>query len=55
VVHANARARAEEILYQVRDLLPEGEVPVVEISPVIGTHIGPGAHGFICVRKGGWV
>jgi DegV family protein with EDD domain len=51
IVHSGAPDRAAALLDQVRDLLPEGEVPVVELSPVIGVHTGPGVVGFVCVRK----
>jgi fatty acid-binding protein DegV len=34
---------------RVQHLLPEGETPSVDITPVIGAHIGPGAAGFACV------
>jgi DegV family protein with EDD domain len=58
LVHADARRRAEELLEQVRLFLPYGEVALVDISPVIGAHIGPGALGFVCVtreaREGGF-
>jgi DegV family protein with EDD domain len=51
IVHSAARDRAEALLRQVRNLLPQGETPIVEISPVIGVHTGPGVLGFVCVRK----
>jgi DegV family protein with EDD domain len=54
LVHTHTPDRAEELRQQVQHLLPEGEVPSVDITPVIGAHIGPGAAGFACVtaRKG---
>jgi len=54
LVHTHAPDRAEELRQRVEHLLPEGEVPSVDITPVIGAHIGPGAVGFACVtaRKG---
>jgi DegV family protein with EDD domain len=51
ILHANARHRAETFLRRMRALLPGVEIPLVEISPVIGTHIGPGAVGFVCVAQ----
>lgn len=51
LVHSNARERAEELLQQVRDMLPGGDIPIVEISPVIGAHTGPGVLGFILVSS----
>ncbi len=50
VVHADARQRAEALFQRVGHLLPPGETPLVEITPVIGAHIGPGVVGFVCVR-----
>jgi DegV family protein with EDD domain len=54
LVHTHTPDRAEELRQQVQHLLPEGEVPSVDITPVIGAHIGPGVVGFACVtaRKG---
>ncbi len=49
LVHTNAADKARELYQRVRDILPEGEVLSVDITPVIGTHIGPGAVGFACI------
>ena len=49
LVHARAPDRAEALRQQVKHLLPEGGVPVVEITPVLGANLGPGAVGFACV------
>jgi DegV family protein with EDD domain len=49
VVHTGAEARAKVLLEEVRDQLPQGEIWVQEISPVLGAHIGPGVVGFACV------
>jgi DegV family protein with EDD domain len=49
LVHTHAPDRAKALRQRVQHLLPEGEVPSVDITPVIGTHIGPGAVGFACV------
>jgi DegV family protein with EDD domain len=49
LVHTHAADRAEALRQQVQHLLPEGEIPSVDITPVIGAHIGPGAAGFACV------
>lgn len=49
VVHTHAPARAAELLVQVQHLLPEGDVLSVDITPVFGVHLGPGAVGFACV------
>lgn len=49
LVHTHAADKARELMERVRELLPEGEIPSVDITPVIGTHIGPGAVGFACI------
>jgi DegV family protein with EDD domain len=49
LVHTHAPDRAEELRQRVQHLLPEGKIPSVDITPVIGAHIGPGAAGFACV------
>lgn len=49
VMHTRARERAEELLTEVRHLLPPGDIPIVEATPAIGVHAGPGALGFVCV------
>jgi DegV family protein with EDD domain len=51
LVHTNARERAEALLRAVAELLPPGELPMVDITPVIGAHIGPNAVGFACVSE----
>ncbi|HJX40630.1 MAG TPA: DegV family protein [Anaerolineales bacterium] len=50
IVHANAVERAQALQEQTKHLLPVGEIPLVDITPVIGAHVGPGAVGFACVR-----
>ena len=49
VMHVRARDRAEELLAEVRHLLPLGEIRVIEAAPAIAVHVGPGALGFVCV------
>jgi DegV family protein with EDD domain len=53
LVHTHAPDRAEDLLQRVQHLLPEGETLSVEVTPVIGAHIGPGAVGFACVTARG--
>jgi DegV family protein with EDD domain len=50
LVHAHAPDKARELFEQVRHLLPHKEVLSVDITPVLGAHLGPGAVGFACVR-----
>ncbi len=49
LVHTHAPDRAEDLRQRVQHLLPKGEIPSVDITPVIGAHIGPDAVGFACV------
>jgi len=51
LLHSNAILRANELLSEVRDLLPAGELWLEQINPVLGAHIGPGVVGFACVSK----
>lgn len=49
LVHTHADEKARALLKKVKAKLPEGEVPSVDITPVIGAHIGPGAVGFTVI------
>jgi DegV family protein with EDD domain len=48
-VHSHAPAKADSLRLKVQHLLPLGEIPSVEITPILGVHIGPGAAGFAVV------
>lgn len=50
IVHTHAPEKAENLLRQAKHLLPQSQVLSVDITPVIGANIGPGAAGFACVR-----
>ena len=51
LVHTHAPEEAENLAHQARHLIPGGEASLsAEVTPVIGTHIGPGAVGFIAVQ-----
>jgi DegV family protein with EDD domain len=49
LVHTHSPARAAELQQRAAHLLPPGEIPSVDITPVIGANIGPDAAGFACV------
>ncbi len=49
LVHTHAPDRADDLRRRVQHLLPKGEIPSADITPVIGAHIGPGVVGFACV------
>jgi len=54
LVHTNAPEKLKELRERARHLFPEGQEPIeVNVTPVIGAHIGPGAAGFTCVRAVG--
>ena len=50
-VHTNAPQQAEALRQRLVHLLPEGEIPVLNITPVIGVHIGPGAAGVAWISQ----
>jgi DegV family protein with EDD domain len=52
LVHTNTSDRADSLYLQVAHLLPGGEIPSVDITPVLGVHLGPNAIGFACVSAG---
>jgi DegV family protein with EDD domain len=49
LVHTHAHERVRELRVLAGSLLPAGDIPVEDITPVIGAHIGPGAAGFAVV------
>jgi DegV family protein with EDD domain len=52
LVHTNSPHRAEELYQQARHLFPSDETPLsVEVTPIIGAHVGPNAVGLVAVAK----
>jgi DegV family protein with EDD domain len=51
LLHTNAQEKAQEFLKKVADIVPEGKIYFMDITPVIGAHIGPGAIGFAIISK----
>jgi len=50
LVHTNAPEAAELLWHQFKDLFPQNTPPYsVDVTPVIGAHIGPGAVGLVGV------
>lgn len=49
VVHAGVQAEAEAMRERIKNFLPDGDIPIVQITPVLGAHLGIGALGFACV------
>ncbi|RPI58291.1 MAG: DegV family protein, partial [Chloroflexi bacterium] len=51
LVHTHAPQKAHLLRQQALHLFPGEEEPMVaEVTPVIGTHIGPGAAGFVAIQ-----
>jgi len=51
LLHTNAAEKAEAFKIQVLDLLPKEKIFSMDITPVIGAHLGPGAVGYALVSK----
>lgn len=51
LLHTNAHEKAEQFKDKIRDFLPPGEIFSMDITPVIGAHLGPGAVGYAIVSK----
>jgi fatty acid-binding protein DegV len=49
LVHTHASAQAELLRQQAAHLLPDEAVLSMDITPVLGAHLGPNAVGFACV------
>jgi DegV family protein with EDD domain len=50
LVHTHAEQQARGLLERVGKELPSGAIEAVDITPVIGAHIGPGAIGFALIQ-----
>jgi DegV family protein with EDD domain len=51
LLHTNAAEEANIFLSKIKHLLPDSEIYSMDITPVIGVHIGPGAVGYAIVSK----
>lgn len=51
LLHTNAPEEASQFRSRYKDLLPGTEMYSMDITPVIGAHIGPGAVGYALVSK----
>jgi len=51
LLHTNASEKAEAFKNQVLDLLPKEKIYSMDITPVIGAHIGPNAVGYALVSE----
>jgi fatty acid-binding protein DegV len=51
LLHTNAPEKADAFRSRIADLIPDSEVYSMDITPVIGSHIGPGAVGYAIISK----
>jgi DegV family protein with EDD domain len=51
IVHAGVPEEARSMLERIRSFLPDGDIPIVQITPVLGAHLGVGALGFAVISK----
>jgi DegV family protein with EDD domain len=51
LLHTHAHEKAEDFKDRIREYLPTGEIFSMDITPVIGAHLGPGAVGYAIVSK----
>ncbi len=52
LVHTNAADQAEQLFQRARHLFPVGYEPLsVNVTPVLGAHLGPNVIGFSCIAK----
>lgn len=51
IVHAGVQKEAEEMLRSIKKYIPQGDIPIVQITPVLGAHLGVGALGFACISS----
>lgn len=52
LVHTNAKSEAETLWQKAKHLFPNQELPLsINVTPVLGAHLGPGAVGFTCIAE----
>ena len=51
IVHAGVQKEAEEMLQRIKKYLPHNDIPIVQITPALGAHLGGGAFGFAVISK----
>ena len=51
ILHAGIQEEAESMRERVKAYFPEGDIPIVQITPVLGAHLGIGALGFACISQ----
>lgn len=54
LLHTNAPEEVQAFKQRIAHLIPAGQDPIiVEVTPAIGSHIGPGAVGLACIMSAG--
>jgi len=51
ILHAGVEEEARALYHLAKPFLPDGEIPIIQITPVLGAHLGIGALGFACISK----
>ena len=51
IMHSNNPQGAQRLLAALADIHPDNEIVMVEVTPVIGVHVGPNGLGLAVVRK----
>lgn len=51
VMHSNFPEGGERLAQELADLVPDAEIPIVDITPVIGVHVGPHGLGTAVIRS----
>ena len=51
ILHTNALPLAQKLHEQAIVYFDMAEIPIMEIGPAVGTHLGVGAVGFACISK----
>jgi DegV family protein with EDD domain len=52
LVHTNAKSESEALWQRARHLFADQEMPLsIDVTPVLGAHLGPGAVGFTCIAE----
>jgi DegV family protein with EDD domain len=52
IMHTNCLEKAQSLRAKVEHLLPNRKIWMGEATPVLGSHVGPGGIGLVCVRSG---
>lgn len=51
IPHADVQEEAEALYQQARSYFPQSEGIIMQITPILGAHLGIGVLGFACISK----